>query len=276
MKTLENPLEYYCSPNEATPAMKASCDIQEFIAWLCYDAYQYMSSRIKSHFRFIEFIKDIHASIFRLIEDALRHDLEDVESSQEFGSRYASSLFDGNSTEYNFSLKLYKKEDDEEILIIEVGATATSPSFLEIDTTKQHWFQDAIAETDVAQERLFSAYRKYRNQSQHLHLVGKEEPVKTTDVMDIYSRCHPAEAPEYVREKLTEYQNTGGGLGHFLTAVLENDLSKAIGHADSENLAKLPAIVAFVYNCIDSRCWGSKEIVKEWKAHKGREGLESR
>ena len=59
-----------------------------------------------------------------------------------------------------------------------------------------------------------------------------------------------------------EHRETGG----FLEAVLRNDLAGAIGLADENNLAALPAIVAYCYNEIPSACWGSSEKVKDWLA----------
>ncbi len=53
-------------------------------------------------------------------------------------------------------------------------------------------------------------------------------------------------------------------VGDFLTAVLRNDLSEAVGKADDYNLKNLPAFVGYLYNEAPSQCWGSKEKVKKW------------
>ena len=52
--------------------------------------------------------------------------------------------------------------------------------------------------------------------------------------------------------------------GHFLTAVIRNDLSEAFGRADHECLTNLPAIVAYFYNEAPSACWGSPEKMEKW------------
>ncbi len=52
--------------------------------------------------------------------------------------------------------------------------------------------------------------------------------------------------------------------GHFLTAVLENDLLEAFGRADPENEKVLHQIVVYCYNEIPSSSWGSKDKVKAW------------
>jgi hypothetical protein len=57
--------------------------------------------------------------------------------------------------------------------------------------------------------------------------------------------------------------------GHFLTAIIENDLRGAIERADDENVIRLQAYIRFFYNCSPGRCWGSKELVAEWAKQGG-------
>lgn len=52
--------------------------------------------------------------------------------------------------------------------------------------------------------------------------------------------------------------------GDFLMAVLTNDLVEAVGRADEENMANLPAYVAFMQNCVPYNCWGNPSVVQEW------------
>ena len=54
--------------------------------------------------------------------------------------------------------------------------------------------------------------------------------------------------------------------GSFLTAVIENNLSEAVGRADDENCENLPAFVAYFYNEAPSPCWGSPEKRRAWIA----------
>jgi hypothetical protein len=54
--------------------------------------------------------------------------------------------------------------------------------------------------------------------------------------------------------------------GDFLTAVICNDLRKACGRADDENLRNLPAYVGYFYNEAPSTCWGSPEKFAAWAA----------
>ena len=68
--------------------------------------------------------------------------------------------------------------------------------------------------------------------------------------------------------------NTAGGAkrwienrimpGDFLTAVIRNDLTGALGRADEENRAAIFDIVSWWYNEAPSPCWGSPEKVKTW------------
>jgi len=65
-------------------------------------------------------------------------------------------------------------------------------------------------------------------------------------------------------EKLDAYAKRREHLGHFLTSVLENDLQKAVGYADEDNLKNLPAFVGYLYNELPQGCWGSPAKVKAW------------
>lgn len=51
---------------------------------------------------------------------------------------------------------------------------------------------------------------------------------------------------ENMMESLTRYITCGCPVGDFLTAVLANDLAEAVGRADDENMANLPAYVAYL------------------------------
>jgi hypothetical protein len=52
--------------------------------------------------------------------------------------------------------------------------------------------------------------------------------------------------------------------GSFLSAVICNDLTEAVGQADDENLRNIPAYVAYFYNEAPRGCWGSPERFTEW------------
>lgn len=52
--------------------------------------------------------------------------------------------------------------------------------------------------------------------------------------------------------------------GHFLAAVLQNDLSEAVSRADAVNGALLCEYVKFLYNDVPANAWGSKDEYAAW------------
>ncbi len=74
---------------------------------------------------------------------------------------------------------------------------------------------------------------------------------------------------------LSHYVLYGLPPGQFLTAVLENNLMGAMGHADSYNRATLFQICQYVYNDMPSNCHGSVEAVAKWMRIKKREGVKN-
>lgn len=65
-------------------------------------------------------------------------------------------------------------------------------------------------------------------------------------------------------EALALYQDRGIMPGGFLTAVLENNLMRAFGAADSYNRASLFQICFYIYNSMPSDCHGSRDKVTAW------------
>lgn len=83
---------------------------------------------------------------------------------------------------------------------------------------------------------------------------------------DLYESLNEyAEIPGYTLAAIRNYVIERRPTGHFLTAVLCNDLFEACFHADAANLSALPLIVKFIYNRVPSLCWGSKEKVQAWR-----------
>lgn len=79
--------------------------------------------------------------------------------------------------------------------------------------------------------------------------------------------------PQHTQASLRRYIEQGCYPGGFVTAVLCNDLMRAINSADSDNLAALPAIAQFVYNRMPETSWGSAEKIRStvtafWEAKK--------
>lgn len=66
-------------------------------------------------------------------------------------------------------------------------------------------------------------------------------------------------------DSITRHVEHGVDPGHFVTAVLENDLKGAFMAADDQNRRDMHEIVAYCFNEIPSPCWGSPEKVKAWR-----------
>ena len=73
--------------------------------------------------------------------------------------------------------------------------------------------------------------------------------------------------PDYMADALALWINEGIPPGSFLTAVLENNLSEAVGCADENNMRAIPAYVGYLYNEAPRGCWGSVENVGRWAAY---------
>lgn len=71
------------------------------------------------------------------------------------------------------------------------------------------------------------------------------------------------ECPVNIREGVARYLK-GCTPGGFLRAVLENDLSVAVWSADTQSLAKLPEVMAYVDREVPPRARGSRERVRLW------------
>ena len=70
--------------------------------------------------------------------------------------------------------------------------------------------------------------------------------------------------PERMMGGIKRYVEHGVQPGSFLTAIIENNLSRAVGQADNENLKNIPAFVSYFYNECPLACWGSPEKMKGW------------
>jgi len=70
--------------------------------------------------------------------------------------------------------------------------------------------------------------------------------------------------PERMMTAIRRYVEHGVSPGNFLSAVIQNNLSEAVGRADDENLKNIPAFVAYFYNECPMGCWGSPERMEVW------------
>ena len=77
--------------------------------------------------------------------------------------------------------------------------------------------------------------------------------------------------PERMRPDLLRYVRDGIKPGRFLQAVICNNLSLTVAHADEENVVLLPAYMGFFYWHAPSECSGSKEKMEAWIEAKQKE-----
>ena len=88
------------------------------------------------------------------------------------------------------------------------------------------------------------------------------------------NRVDYARIPRQMMASLQAYIFEGRPVGSFLTGVLENNLREAVGNADAVNLELLPTFVSYMVYQAPLECWGSEEIVEQWKASGGLRGLQ--
>lgn len=82
--------------------------------------------------------------------------------------------------------------------------------------------------------------------------------------------------PIYMVGAIERYINQGIPPGDFLTAIICNDLKESVARADDENMANLPAYVAWFYNEAPVLAWGSRERMQTWISHEGLAGFNAR
>jgi len=63
---------------------------------------------------------------------------------------------------------------------------------------------------------------------------------------------------------IRRYVDHGIMPGHFVTALLENNLKESVSRADIHTQALIPEYVMHLYNCEPAGCWGSPAKVQAW------------
>lgn len=79
--------------------------------------------------------------------------------------------------------------------------------------------------------------------------------------------------PERMRGGLERWIEKGIVPGHFLCALLSNDLRGAVSHADVVNIRLLRNYVIFLHNYAPRDCWGGDEQFEAWTDKGGLDGL---
>ena len=80
--------------------------------------------------------------------------------------------------------------------------------------------------------------------------------------------------PERMRGGMRRYIENGAPPGHFLTAVLSNDLAEACSRADPINRQRLGDYSGWLYSYAPPGCHGSHEKVRAWLKERAAEAKE--
>ena len=80
--------------------------------------------------------------------------------------------------------------------------------------------------------------------------------------------------PRHLQEGLRLYIEEGRPVGDFLTALLEDSLTRTWKHADLVSRASMSSLLSFLYNSVPAPAWGSHKKVQAWLAHRGMAGAE--
>lgn len=89
---------------------------------------------------------------------------------------------------------------------------------------------------------------------------------------DLVAGLQASRIPAHMHEGLLAYLRYGRQPGHFLQAVLSNDLAEACARADEDNQSVLFDYVVFLINYAPSEAWGSPARFRTW-IERGRELL---
>lgn len=73
--------------------------------------------------------------------------------------------------------------------------------------------------------------------------------------------------PLHMREGFLAYVRYGVPPGHFLLAILSNDLAEACARADLDNQRALYDYVHVLHNFAPADCWGGPAAIKDWIAN---------
>ena len=94
-------------------------------------------------------------------------------------------------------------------------------------------------------------------------MSAEPEPTRRTESWYI-DKLNSCGVPKRMHGGYIRYLLDGILPGHFLRAVLSNDLKEACGRGDEENQRLLARHVFFLYNHCPGNSWGSLEAVERW------------
>jgi hypothetical protein len=94
--------------------------------------------------------------------------------------------------------------------------------------------------------------------------AGKTYLLSLDVEQEYYSRLEKTDVPRHLHGGLVRYVVHGLQPGHFLTAVLNNDLAESIKRADEDSAAGLVSLVRFLVNEFPYQAWGNTDRVENW------------
>ncbi|HYM24950.1 MAG TPA: hypothetical protein VEU08_17155 [Vicinamibacterales bacterium] len=97
-------------------------------------------------------------------------------------------------------------------------------------------------------------------------MIREESETMPAYRVHLDQRLEESQVPVTLREGLREYITIRRPVGHFLTAVLSNDLAGACARGDEFVLPHLSRIVFFLWNYAPGNCWGTSDRVALWLA----------
>jgi hypothetical protein len=87
-----------------------------------------------------------------------------------------------------------------------------------------------------------------------------------------YTRTPVGPIPSHLFDGLERYIKLHLRPGHFLQAVIANDLHEAVSRADAASLLMTTRLCKFLHNYVSSMCWGDREKLDAWCTAKGEQG----
>lgn len=86
---------------------------------------------------------------------------------------------------------------------------------------------------------------------------------------NLYAKMAEYQIPDYMQTGLAAYIMDGSPVGHFLTAVLENNLAAAVHRGDEINQERLHLYIKFLHNHAPNGCWGREGVMQYWRERGG-------
>jgi len=91
------------------------------------------------------------------------------------------------------------------------------------------------------------------------HKAGDPQPWELKRRDDLAEKV-----PPHTLDALRKYRDCGYPVGHFLSAMMANDLRGACNRADDENAPAICDIFRWIYNRMPTAAWGTYEDVIAW------------